>query len=99
MLGMKDIDLNLYPLSAVLLTIKKQQIFANWGIIESKESFVKVGFSSKKVELNVDELENRFLQQLSDEIIRVELEKEFSSVRKMLVEKAFQAISEADAGK
>ena len=85
-----EISLKAFTTTAILTTIKRQQAFADWSIVNSSVEQVVLGFSHAKDEK--DDAVRRFYIQLSDEMIREKLEKDFSAVRDRLVDLALSPI-------
>lgn len=86
-----------YTLTAVLTAVKKQQIFANWQLIERTEKTTTISFSHRE-KANIDEESCvlRFRRQLDDEQIREKLEKDFGTIRDRLVATALGPIASVE---
>ena len=85
-----EISLKAFTTTAILTAIKRQQPLADWHVVSSGEEQLVLGFSHAKD--GDDDAVRRFYIQLSDEMIREKLEKDFSSVRDRLVDLALSPI-------
>lgn len=93
---MMRVDLNVYSISAILVAIKKQQVFADWQFESRQDGKAVLSYSHIKCEdLDATKCEICFLRQLDDEQIREKLEIDFKSVRDHLVSLALSPIINA----
>ena len=81
-----------YSQTAILVAVKKQQVFAGWRIEERGRESTILMFDKPLTSLTEEECVQRFQQQLDDEIIREKLESDFGHVRDMLVDAALSPI-------
>lgn len=93
---MMRIDLNIYSISAILAAVKKQQVFADWKLVERNDNHAVLSYTHiEKDGLDATDCEKRFVCQLNDEQIREKLEADFNSVRNRLVDLALSPIINA----
>lgn len=93
---MMRIDLKIYSISAILVALKKQQVFADWRLIERDGDYAVLSYSRiVKDGLDATDCEKRFVCQLNDEQIREKLEADFNRVRDRLVDLALSPIINA----
>jgi len=90
------IDLATYDKIAALKTCYVFQDKCHTSLEPESESIVKVTLIPKKESLDLLEIEKQFRDELIDQQIRVENDKLFSYIRKMIVEQAFKPISFAE---
>jgi len=90
------IDLAVYDKIAALKTCYVFQDECHTNLEPESESIVKVTLTPKKESLSLPEIEKQFMDELIDQQIRVENDKLFSEIRKMIVEQAFKPISYKD---
>ena len=83
---------NDYTQSAILAAVKKQQVFADWGVEKRNDQETILSFSKVKSSITGEECERRFRQQLDDELLREKLEHDFGAVRDLLVSAALSPI-------
>ena len=83
---------NDYTQSAILAAVKKQQVFADWGVEERGEQSTILSFAKTKSSITDEECGRRFRQQLDDELLREKLEHDFGAVRDLLVRAALSPI-------
>jgi len=88
------IDLSIYDKVAALKTCYVFQDRCHTSL--EPESIFKVTLTPKKESLSLPEIEKEFMDELIDQQIRVENDKLFSDIRKMIVEQAFKPISFAE---
>ena len=81
-----------YSQTAILVAIKKQQVFADWRIERRDDDIIVLSFDRPSLSLTEDECVRRFRQQLDDEVLREKLESDFGHVRDMLVDAALSPI-------
>ncbi len=84
------ISLKVFTPTAILAAMKRQQPFADWSVVSSEGDRFVLGFSHAKE--GDDDAVRRFYSQVSDEMIREKLEKDFGSVRDRLVDLALSPI-------
>lgn len=81
-----------YTQTAILVAVKKQQVFAGWKMERRDDELTVLSFDRPLPPLTEDECVQRFRQQLDDEMIREKLESDFGHVRDMLVDAALSPI-------
>lgn len=86
---------NEYSQTAMLVAIKKQQVFADWRMEGREGDAIVLSCVNIKSSLTEEECERRLRQQLDDEQIREKLEKDFGEVRELLVNVALTPIIQA----
>ena len=87
------IDLSIYDKVAALKTCYVFQDRCHMSLEPESESIFKITLTPKKESLSLPEIEKEFMDELIDQQIRVENDKLFSDIRKMIVEQAFKPIS------
>ena len=87
------IDLAIYDKIAAFKTCYVFQDKCHTSLEPESESIVKVTLTPKKESLSLPEIEKQFMDELIDQQIRVENEKLFSGIRKLIVEQAFKPIT------
>jgi His-Xaa-Ser system protein HxsD len=90
------IDLAIYARIAALKTCYVFQDKCHTSLEPESESIMKVTLTPKKESLDLLGIEKQFMDELIDQQIRVENDKLFSDIRKMIVEQAFKPISFAE---
>jgi len=90
------IEMSIYDKVAALKTCYVFQDKCHTSLEPESESIVKVTLIPKKESLDLLEIEKQFRDELIDQQIRVENDKLFSYIRKMIVEQAFKPISFAE---
>ena len=90
------IEMSIYDKVAALKTCYVFQDKCHTSLEPESESIVKVTLIPKKESLDLLEIEKQFRDELIDQQIRVENDKLFSDIRKMIVEQAFKPISFAE---
>ncbi len=81
-----------YSQTAILVAVKKQQVFAGWRIEGRDDELTVLAFDKHISSLTEDDCVKRFRQQLDDEVLREKLESDFGHVRDMLVNAALSPI-------
>jgi His-Xaa-Ser system protein HxsD len=90
------IDLATYTRIAALKTCYVFQDKCHTSLDTESESVIKATLILKNESLSLPEIEKQFTDELIDQQIRVENERQFSDIRKLIVEQAFKPISFAE---
>jgi His-Xaa-Ser system protein HxsD len=90
------IDMSIYDKVATMKTCYVFQDRCHTSLEPDSETTMIATLTPKKESLDLQEIENGFLDELIDQQIRIENDKIFSDTRKMIVEQAFKPISYAE---
>jgi His-Xaa-Ser system protein HxsD len=90
------IDMSIYDKVATLKTCYVFQDRCHTSLAPESETIMIATLTSKKESLNIQDIEDEFMDELIDQQIRIENDKLFAGTRKMIVEQAFKPISFAE---
>jgi len=90
------IDMSIYDKVAALKTCYVFQDRCHTSLEPDSGTIMIATLTPKKEYPDLQEIENGFLDELIDQQIRIENDKLFSDIRKMIVEQAFKPISFAE---
>ena len=91
-----SVDLGAFSVSAILTAVKKEQVYADWTLVECRDGKAILAFTKVRHSHTTEEqCVANYTRQLNDEQIREKLEIDFKNVRDLLVKTALAPIADA----
>ncbi len=91
-----SVDLGAFSVSAILTAVKKEQVYADWALVECRDGKAILTFTKvRHGDTTEEQCIANFTCQLNDEQVREKLEVDFKNVRDLLVKTALAPIADA----